>query len=62
MDATKTVNGRLNTNDHPVLLAENAQGRNRYLRGELDEVLIYARALNAREIQALFRLGNRGGR
>jgi len=50
LNASAASSGTINTNDYKVMLGENAQQRNRYWNGLIDDVRIYNRALDANEI------------
>jgi hypothetical protein len=50
LNASTASSGTINTNNFKVLLGENAQERNRYWNGLIDDVRVYNRDLSAAEI------------
>ncbi|MHC4527181.1 MAG: WD40 domain-containing protein, partial [Planctomycetota bacterium] len=59
-DASQAVSGSLQTNDQPVRIGSWGS-LSRFFHGTIDEVLIYSRALSAREIQELHQRVDRAG-
>ena len=57
LDASYPASGRLQTNDKPVCIGDNAEQPGRYWNGWIDDVRIYSYALNEAEIAALYRAG-----
>jgi len=53
LDVSNTATGRLDLNTYPVLIGENAERPQRYWNGLIDDVRVYARALNGAEIRRL---------
>ena len=52
-DVNTLTSGSIKTNDYKVMIGENAQQRNRYWNGLIDDVRVYNRALDPSEIVAL---------
>lgn len=57
LDASSEATGRLNLNDYPVWIGENAERQRRYWNGLLDDVRIYNHALSPTEIRRLAQPG-----
>jgi len=55
LDASCPASGRLQTNDQPVCLGDNAEQPGRYWNGCIDDVRLYSYALSAAEIAELYR-------
>jgi hypothetical protein len=55
LDASCPASGRLQTNDYPVCIGDNAEQSGRYWNGWIDDVRIYSYALNEAEITALYK-------
>ena len=53
LDASVAATGKINLNDYPVLIGENAQMPGRFWNGLIDDVRIYNYALSQDEISAL---------
>jgi hypothetical protein len=53
VDASAASSGTINANNYKVMLGENAQQRNRYWNGLIDDVRIYNRGLSAAEIDTI---------
>jgi hypothetical protein len=54
LDQSVKITGRIQTNDYPVLIGENAQRPGREWNGMIDEVCIFRRALDANGAGALY--------
>jgi hypothetical protein len=59
LDASCPAWGRIQTNDYPVCIGDNAEQPGRYWNGLIDDVRIYSYALSEAEIVDLY--GARGG-
>jgi len=57
LDASFSAWGRLQTNDQPVCIGDNAEQSGRYWNGWIDDVRIYSYALSEAEIAALYSAG-----
>jgi serine/threonine protein kinase/tetratricopeptide (TPR) repeat protein len=57
LDASCPASGRLQTNDQPVCIGDNAEQSGRHWNGWIDDVRIYSYALNEAEIAALYKAG-----
>jgi serine/threonine protein kinase len=57
LDGSCPASGRLQTNDQPVCIGDNAEQPGRYWTGWIDDVRIYSYALNEAEIAALYQAG-----
>jgi serine/threonine protein kinase len=57
LDASFPASGRLQTNDKPVCIGDNAEQPGRYWNGWIDDVRIYSYALNDAQIAALYKAG-----
>jgi hypothetical protein len=53
LDRALPAAGRINANSSSLYIGENPEMRNRYLKGQVDDVRIYNRALSAVEVMAL---------
>ncbi|MBN2018842.1 MAG: tetratricopeptide repeat protein [Sedimentisphaerales bacterium] len=53
LDASKTWKGGISKNDFDVLIGENAEKKNRFFDGLIDDVRVYNYALPAKDIEAL---------
>ena len=54
LDRSAEIPGRIQTNDHPVLIGENSQRAGREWNGLIDEVCIFACALDTDAVDALY--------
>jgi serine/threonine protein kinase len=59
LDASSPAWGRLQTNDQPVCIGDNAEQPGRYWNGWIDDVRIYSYALSEAEIAALYEAGQK---
>ncbi len=57
LDAYCSAWGRLQTNDQPVCIGDNAEQPGRYWNGRIDDVRIYSYALNDAEVAELYEAG-----
>jgi hypothetical protein len=57
LDASCQASGRIQTNDHPVVIGDNAGQPGRYWNGWIDDVRLYSYALGEAEIAALYNAG-----
>jgi hypothetical protein len=53
VDASQSASGRINTNNQPVYIGENAENTQRFWNGSIDDVRIYNYALTKEEVAAL---------
>jgi hypothetical protein len=54
LDASVAASGKINLNDYPVLIGENAQMPGRFWNGLIDDVRVYNYALSRDEIKSLY--------
>jgi tetratricopeptide (TPR) repeat protein len=57
LEASREAWGRIQTNDYPVCIGDNAERPGRYWNGWIDDVRIYSYALSKEEIQNLYASG-----
>ncbi|MCX6924287.1 MAG: LamG domain-containing protein, partial [Verrucomicrobia bacterium] len=61
LDVAVSVTGTLAQNAYPVLIGENAQATGRFFNGNIDEVVLYNKALSAETITGMYAASKYGG-
>lgn len=59
-NGNELVSGAIDPSDFPLRIGQNAYSKERGIRGRIDEVAIFNRALSADEVRTVFRIGQAG--